>query len=83
MWEALKVAVESGDWIEGEARKEYDEAIVRCALKAHRYNTTATKSAEEIQDAIADITESDADRTSLVLFPFRCDLESTYVSAGM
>ena len=74
MWEALKEAVESGDWIEGEARKEHDEAIVRCALKVHRYNTTAMKSAEEIQDAIADITESEPDRTSLVLFPFRCDL---------
>ena len=52
MGKALTEAIEKGEWIEGEARKEYDQAIIDCALKVYRYNTTAMQTVQQIQDAM-------------------------------
>ena len=70
----LKTALSTGEWIEGDIKKEYDEAILRCALKIQRYNTEAMSSVKEIQTAFSDITDRKIDETSIVVFPFRCDL---------
>ena len=70
----LEETLNAGDWIEGEMLPEYSAEICRCALKIQRYNTTAMASAEDMRDAMADITGSRMDPSSLVLFPFRCDL---------
>lgn len=53
---------------------EYNRAILECGLKVQKYNSTAMTSVSEMQDAFADISCSEPDRTSVVIFPFRCDL---------
>ena len=70
----LRKALESGEWMDGEVKEEYDRAILQCAVKVYRYNTAAMTSVEELRDAISDIIGCRLDGSSLVLFPFRCDL---------
>lgn len=60
----LKTALSTGEWIEGDIKKEYDEAILRCALKVQRYNTEAMSSAKAMQIAFSDITGRKIDGTS-------------------
>ena len=71
---SFREALESGEWIDPSYRREYDEAIIGCALKIQKYNTHAMASAEEMREAFEDITGRDLDISSIVVFPFRCDL---------
>ena len=53
---------------------EYGRATLECARKVMKYNTTAMETPEDLRKAISDIIGTPLDPSSLVLFPFRCDL---------
>lgn len=74
MGRTLREVLERGDWITGEVCKEYDEALLECAIKIQRYNSTPMRSVDEMQKAFSDIMGTEIDATSRVIFPFRCDL---------
>ncbi len=74
MADPLRQALESGEWIGTDLRELYDKAIVECALKVMRYNSTVMDSRDALRDALEDIICQPVDGSTLVLFPFRCDL---------
>ena len=74
MYEALRKALDSGEWIDSQYREEFDKALLECALKVQRYNSAAMQSAAEMRTAMSDIVGQDISDSSLVVFPFRCDL---------
>ena len=75
MKEDVTKELESGEWIidESEIRQEYSKNLLECCLKLQRYNSTVMD-ADDMRTAISDLMGRDCDPTSLVVFPFRCDL---------
>ena len=74
MEKVLEEELQEGRWIEESCREAFENELLRCALKVQMYNTTALDTYDKLRDAISDITGTKIDETSLVLFPFRCDI---------
>ena len=70
----LRKVLESGGWIDSDCWDEYNAAVTECGRKVHRYNTTPLSSQDEMRAAFSDITGRRIDDSSIVIFPFRCDL---------
>jgi len=71
----LMAALDSCEWIrpDSEVHPEFQARLVECGSKLMRYNSTPF-TLEAMRAAFEDVTGRDLDPSSLVIFPFRCDL---------
>jgi len=75
MKEDVSKALESDGWTEdgSKIRAEYSKYLLECCLKLQKYNSSVMD-ADGMRAAISDLTGRACDPSSIVVFPFRCDL---------
>ena len=74
MERSLRDVLDSGGWIDSGCWDEYNAAVTECGRKVQRYNATPMQSQDELRAAFCDITGQEIDASTIVIFPFRCDL---------